>query len=318
MIVADGVVSTGAMMTVAGAPVSNLDGAEIFIFEDGELSGFSITLESQAGATITIAVDDYQIDPNTFTGADDPMMAIDLDSLPGWGAAAVTRITIADDNTPVANPGLTNCASPIAGDTSLEVDAVVARADVLVPLAPEASISVELSNNGVDADTAPGPTVPVGDPVTWIFEVLNTGDVPLIDIELNLAGVPIDCGAGTAIVPGPVAPNASFLCVATTTAQLGQVERVAQVRGTPADETGVSLGLPRVNDRDRSNYLGDSYPGSPEAPGAVIAPSLNPVSGSAGFTDPPSTGPLVGGVAVIAVSLAAAIIARRRSSALRR
>ena len=40
-------------------------------------------------------------------------------------------------------------------------------------------IDIVKSTNGTDANAAPGPLVPVGDPVTWTYVVTNTGNVPL-------------------------------------------------------------------------------------------------------------------------------------------
>ena len=33
------------------------------------------------------------------------------------------------------------------------------------------------STNGEDADTPTGPTLQVGDPVTWTYEIVNTGSI---------------------------------------------------------------------------------------------------------------------------------------------
>ena len=55
-------------------------------------------------------------------------------------------------------------------------------------------IDVEKSTNGADADNAPGPLVPVGDPVVWSYVVTNTSDDPLTDVVVtDDQGVPVSC-----------------------------------------------------------------------------------------------------------------------------
>ena len=39
-------------------------------------------------------------------------------------------------------------------------------------------IDVEKATNGQDADQAPGPEIPVGDPVTWTYGVTNVAGAP--------------------------------------------------------------------------------------------------------------------------------------------
>jgi uncharacterized repeat protein (TIGR01451 family) len=109
----------------------------------------------------------------------------------------------------------------------------------------EPSVTIEKSTNGEDADLAPGPSVQVGGRVEWLYEVTNTGNVPLVwnVTDDRLPGVicprPV-LGAGqTAHCRGPVG-----------VAQAGQYENTATVEGTsPAGQ--------EVSDSDPSHYFGE-------------------------------------------------------------
>ena len=108
-------------------------------------------------------------------------------------------------------------------------------------------IDIEKSTNGEDADSAPGPTVYVGDTVTWEYVVTNTGNVPLgsiavTDDHLGAVSCPSDTlGAG-----------ASMTCTAGGAAVEGQYGNTGSVTGQSP------LGM-TVNDSDPSHYLGEQY-----------------------------------------------------------
>jgi hypothetical protein len=50
---------------------------------------------------------------------------------------------------------------------------------------PDPSIDIEKSTNGVDADFPVGPVVDMGDPITWEYNITNTGVDPLSNIVVN-------------------------------------------------------------------------------------------------------------------------------------
>ncbi|MGM2922043.1 DUF7507 domain-containing protein, partial [Bacillus cereus group sp. BC58] len=85
----------------------------------------------------------------------------------------------------------------------------------------------------------------------------NTGNTPLTNVTVTDDHVPasgIDCdGTGSNVIPGPLAPDDSFTCVATGTAILGQYENTGRVTGTAPPTTDVD-GLPvpgsEVTDED--------------------------------------------------------------------
>lgn len=128
---ADGVVATGQLGTNPDTPRSNLDGHEIFIFEDAELSGMLVTLHpaDPTDTPYVISIGDLEINPPAPGASDDTMIAIDLDSLPGNPPQLVDYISIADDG--LSRRGETTCESPpvpFITETAIEIDAVaVAR-----------------------------------------------------------------------------------------------------------------------------------------------------------------------------------------------
>jgi hypothetical protein len=109
-------------------------------------------------------------------------------------------------------------------------------------------VDIEKSTNGEDADTAPGPSIPVGSPVSWAYEVSNTGTVPLTGIVVSDdQGVSVACDGQTSLAPG-----ASMTCTGSGVATLGQYANVGSVSANWT--MGSSSGT--VTDSDASHYLG--------------------------------------------------------------
>ncbi len=114
----------------------------------------------------------------------------------------------------------------------------------------DAGISIEKATNGVDADSAPGPSVPQGDTVTWSYVVKNIGEVPLqgISVTDDREG-PISCPQST------LAAGEEMTCdVAVGTATCGQYVNVGTVSGYLIAANDV---LVDVGDSDFSHYFGD-------------------------------------------------------------
>jgi len=108
-------------------------------------------------------------------------------------------------------------------------------------------IAIEKSTNGWDADDPPGPVIPVGEPVEWVYEVTNTGNVPLggVVVEDDQPGVIPVCPSDE-LGPGEVmACSANGLAVDGQYANLGTVTATPQVGGDP------------VTASDPSHYLGE-------------------------------------------------------------
>lgn len=111
------------------------------------------------------------------------------------------------------------------------------------------AVTIEKSTNGADADSAPGPSIVVGSPVTWEYRVSNTGTTPLTSIVVDDdQGVTVSCGAST------LTPGASMTCTGSGVATLGQYRNVGRV--TASYTMGTASGT--VTDSDASHYLGIS------------------------------------------------------------
>jgi hypothetical protein len=118
-----------------------------------------------------------------------------------------------------------------------------------------ACIHIEKSTNGDDADYTKGPLIPVGDPVTWVYNVTNCGSVNLTNIVVvddnGTPGNPADDFYPTRI-SGDDGDNIlqtteAWIYQAIGTAGTGQYANTAKVTGTPP------VG-PDVSDSDPSHY----------------------------------------------------------------
>jgi len=114
-----------------------------------------------------------------------------------------------------------------------------------VPAGPE--VDIEKSTNGSDADSAPGPSITIGNTVTWDYVVTNTGTLPLTGIAVadDQIGA-ITCPAAT------LAPGASMICTVSDVAVAGQYQNLGSVTASWSD--GALSG--QVSDSDPSHYLG--------------------------------------------------------------
>jgi hypothetical protein len=117
-----------------------------------------------------------------------------------------------------------------------------------------ASVKIDKSTNGEDADDAPGPTVAVGSPITWTYVVTNTGTVNLTNVVVaDDRGVGVNCGGQTALVPGQ-----SMTCTGSGAAILGQYRNVGTVTASWSGGT--------VSDSDASHYFGKAAVDEEEGP----------------------------------------------------
>ncbi|HUP61918.1 MAG TPA: GEVED domain-containing protein [Thermoanaerobaculia bacterium] len=108
------------------------------------------------------------------------------------------------------------------------------------------SVAIEKQTNGVDADTAPGPSLPAGSTVNWTYEITNIGSDPLSDIIVtDDQGVTVTCPGIT------LAAGESMTCTASGTAQTGQYANIGTVTATLPSEEGVAAS-------DPSHYYGQT------------------------------------------------------------
>ena len=106
------------------------------------------------------------------------------------------------------------------------------------------AIDIEKSTNGEDADTEPGPILPVNAPLLWEFRVSNSGDVPLFEVTVSDdQGVPVLCPKGT------LAPGEMMSCFGEGSATAGQYSNLGTASGR-------SAGGQVASDSDPSHYLG--------------------------------------------------------------
>ncbi|MGZ5460517.1 MAG: DUF7507 domain-containing protein [Thermoanaerobaculia bacterium] len=134
------------------------------------------------------------------------------------------------------------------------------------------AVTIEKQTNGEDADTPPGPSLPVGSPVNWTYEITNIGSDPLSDIIVtDDQGVTVTC-SGTTLAAGE-----SMTCTASGVAQPGQYANLGTVEATLPSEDGVVAS-------DPSHYYGQTLqfikrtngieahtpPGATLAPGSTV------------------------------------------------
>ena len=90
-------------------------------------------------------------------------------------------------------------------------------------------ISIEKSTNGDDADEAPGPFVPEGQPVDWTYEVANTGNSTVTNVTVtDDKTVPVTCPKTT------LGPLEQMTCTGSGTAARLQYENVGTVAASTA------------------------------------------------------------------------------------
>ncbi|MCH2081056.1 MAG: hypothetical protein MK226_01635, partial [Saprospiraceae bacterium] len=121
------------------------------------------------------------------------------------------------------------------------------------PVQMTASVDIEKSTNGQDADDSPGVIILV-DPnnvptITWEYVVTNTGTLDLTDLVVT------DDQEGMVCTIPFLAAGESITCTMTGAAQLGMYTNIADVVGQPIGGNGNPFGDP-VTDEDPSNYTG--------------------------------------------------------------
>ena len=90
------------------------------------------------------------------------------------------------------------------------------------------------ATNGEDADTPPGPTLPVGSTAHFTYVVRNTGNIPLTDVTVtDDKGVIVTCPSGN---PIPLLRRGhSETCTGSATVSPGQYANRGSVSYTHLD-----------------------------------------------------------------------------------
>ncbi|MFL6232598.1 MAG: hypothetical protein ACJ76N_05640, partial [Thermoanaerobaculia bacterium] len=114
------------------------------------------------------------------------------------------------------------------------------------PTPSTSGIQIKKYTNGEDADTMPGPHIPVGALVVWDYKVTNSGQTALSSVHVaDNRGVAVSC-PNTSLAIGEV-----MHCSGNGTATAGQYENIGTVTANPP--TG-----PAVTSSDPSHYYGDT------------------------------------------------------------
>lgn len=104
-------------------------------------------------------------------------------------------------------------------------------------------VTIRKFTNGQDVSQAPGPSIPVGSPVTWTYVVTNTSA-----LTFSSMSVTDDRGVAVACPRTLLAPGESVTCSGSGTAVAGQYRNVATVTATANGNA--------YTDRDDSFYFG--------------------------------------------------------------
>jgi len=118
----------------------------------------------------------------------------------------------------------------------------------------DASVEVEKSTNGKDADEAPGAFIPfftgTEAPVNWEYVITNNGNVDLVNVSV------IDDREGQVCFIDTLVVGQSTTCDLSGIAISGQYTNIASVSGQPIDPNTDEPVGDEVTDDDPSNYFG--------------------------------------------------------------
>ena len=112
---------------------------------------------------------------------------------------------------------------------------------------PARGVTIRKFTNGQHVSAAPGPSIPVGSPVTWTYVVTNTSAS-----TFSTLSVTDDRGVTVACPRDLPPPGASITCTGSGTAVAGQYRNVGSVTATGGGNV--------YTDRDESFYFGVAPP----------------------------------------------------------
>ena len=146
--------------------------------------------------------------------------------------------------TGTAEAGQYENIATVTGTDELDVD--VQADDPSHYFGEQASVTLEKYTGTDPADTATGPLFSVGDTVTWIYEITNTGNVP-VTYQLTDNPAPAIGIACTRLLF--IQPGQTIFCHASAPAEAGQHQNVASVVATAPSG-------PLLPVTDPANYFG--------------------------------------------------------------
>ncbi len=191
-----------------------------------------------------------------------------------WASRTPGVASVTDDGLVTAlSPGTTEVTATSVADGSKSDTITVTVLETVGD--PDPMIRIEKSTNGEAAGIPPGPVLNVGAPVTWTYEVENTGDVTLTDVLVTDDQIgPIACPQNA------LEPAARMTCSASGTAEAGQYANLGTVTATtPGGDT--------VTDSDPSHYFGaQDIVGDPD-------PSISIEKATNGVDADTPTGPIL-------------------------
>lgn len=139
-------------------------------------------------------------------------------------------------------PGQYSALTTVTGWTPW--DETVSADDPIYYYGAGPSLSLVKLTNGLDVSGPPGPSIPVGAPVTWQYVVTNTGPRSLGFAVTDDQGVQVSCPTSF-LMPGHM-----VVCTASGTAQAGQYKNVGTVKAPLSPMPG------EIAVSDASWYLG--------------------------------------------------------------
>jgi len=112
---------------------------------------------------------------------------------------------------------------------------------------PDPKVDIEVSTQGFDADAPTGPYIQVGEPVYMLYQVENTGNVPVTNITVTGSLGPLPGCDGDNIIDS-LDVGKSWSCVARGEAVIDQQENTGKAVGSYESTS--------VEDTDMSHYFG--------------------------------------------------------------
>ncbi len=142
--------------------------------------------------------------------------------------------------------------NPIGGFSAVLPPESIVTCVIVNTAVPAPAITIEKHTNGFDADVAPGPIIPLGDAVSWTYDVTNTGNTTLSSVAItDTVSQPAPGPGPTVSCPSTTLPvGGTMRCTASGTAGAGQYANTAEVDAVD------SLGTP-VSAADPSHYFGE-------------------------------------------------------------